>query len=175
MLYKCVAKLLSMRLKAILPHLIHQNQGAFIKDRELLFNILTCQDIVRGHNRKGLSQRCIMKIDLQKAFDSVHWQFLKELIDHLRFPSQFLAWILECITSVTYRVHVNGQAGAIFKGGRGMKRGGPLSPLLFVLSMEYFTRLMMTTGNNPYFAFHPSCSPLKLNHLMFADDVMIFL
>ena len=41
-LYKCVAKLLCMRLKAVLAHLIHQNQGAFVKDRELLFNILTC-------------------------------------------------------------------------------------------------------------------------------------
>ena len=89
-LYKCIAKLLCMRLKQVLPHLIHQNQGAFVKDREILFHILTCQDVVRGYNRKGISPRYIMKINLHKAFDSVHWKFLKELLEHMRFPSQFV-------------------------------------------------------------------------------------
>ena len=47
-LYKCVAKLICSRLKIVLSHLIHQNQGAFVVDGEIIFNILTCQDIVRG-------------------------------------------------------------------------------------------------------------------------------
>ena len=83
-----------------------------------------------------------MKIDLPKAFDSVNWKFLKELMEHMRFPSQFVAWVMGCITSVTYRIHVNGQIGEVFKGGSGLKHGDPLSPFFFVPSMEYFTRLM---------------------------------
>jgi len=71
-IYKCIAKLLCGRLKEVLPHLIHQAQGAFIKDRELLSNVLICQDIVRGYARQHISPRCLMKIDLHKAFDSVH-------------------------------------------------------------------------------------------------------
>ena len=173
-IYKFIAKLLCMRLKQALPHLIHQNQGAFIKGRELLFNVLTCQDLVRGYNRKGISPRCIMKIDLHKAFDSVHWNFLKELLVHMRFPTQFVSWLMACITSVSYRIHVNGHIGDLFKGGRGLKQGDPLSPLLFVLSMEYFTRLMVHASSNLNFGFHPSCKALRLSHLMFADDVMIF-
>ena len=47
-IYKCIAELLCLRPKEVLPHLIHQNQGAFVKGRELLFNILICQDIARG-------------------------------------------------------------------------------------------------------------------------------
>jgi len=172
--YKCIAKLLCLRLKQTLPHLIHQNQGAFVKGRELLFNVLTCQDLVRGYTRKGISPRCIMKIDLHKAFDSVHLDFLKELMDHMRFPTQFVSWLMACISSVSYRIHVNGHIGELFKGGRGLKQGDPLSPLLFVLSMEYFTRLMVHASNNPNFSFHPSCKALKMSHLMFADDVMIF-
>ena len=69
---------------------------------------------------------------------------------------------------------MNGQIGEVFKGGRGLKQGDPLSRLLFVLAMEYFTWLMKTVSSNPNFAFHPSCRALRLNHLMFADDVMIF-
>ena len=133
-LYKCVAKLLCLRLKAVLPHLIHQNHGAFVKDRELLFNILTCQDLVRGYNRKGISPRCIMKIDLYKAFDSVHWQCLKELLTHMKFPPLFISWVMEYITSLSYRVDVNGQIRDIFKGGRGLKQGDPLSPCLLYTS-----------------------------------------
>ncbi|KAJ8438353.1 hypothetical protein Cgig2_015280 [Carnegiea gigantea] len=85
-IYKCITKRLCLRLIEVLPHLIHQNEGAFIKEMELLFNILICQVITRGYSRKGVSPRCIMKIDLQKAFDSVHWDFLKELLHHLKFP-----------------------------------------------------------------------------------------
>jgi len=83
-----------------------------------------------------------MKIDLQKTFDSVHWDFLKELFHHLKFPLQFITWTMACITSITYRVNVNGMQGEVFEAGRGLKQGVPLSPLMFVLAMEYLTRLM---------------------------------
>lgn len=75
-IYKCIAKLICSRLKEVLAHLVQQPQGAFVKGRELLFNVLICQDIVRGYTRKGISPRCIMKINLHKAFDSVHWGFI---------------------------------------------------------------------------------------------------
>ena len=81
---------------------------------------------------------------------------------------------MACITSVTYRVHVNGMQGEVFEGGKGLKQGDPLSPLLFVLGMEYFSGLMKSAGEQPQFKFHPSCKLSRLNHLMFVDDVIIF-
>jgi len=99
---------------------------------------------------------------------------LKGANDQYEIPPLFISWVIECITSVTYRVYVNSQIREVFKGGRGLKQGDPLSPLLVVLTMEYFTRLMMTAGTNPNFSFHPSCRALKLDHLMFVDDVIIF-
>jgi len=111
---------------------------------------------------------------LQKAFDYVHWDFLKDLLHHLKFPFQFVTWVMVYITSVTYRVYVNGMQGEAFEGGWGLKQGDPLSPLLFVLAMKYFTRLMTVAGEQPLFIFHPSCKQFKLNHLIFADDAIIF-
>jgi len=68
-----------------------------------------------------------MKIDLHKTFDSVHWQFLRELIEHMRFPLKFMTWIMRCLTSVTYKIHVNGEIGEVSKGGRCLKQEDPLT------------------------------------------------
>ncbi|KAJ8419229.1 hypothetical protein Cgig2_022103 [Carnegiea gigantea] len=84
-LYKCISKLLCQRIKTVLSHIIHQSQGAFVRGRELLYNVLICHDIVRGYQRKHISPRYILKMDLQKAFDSNHWEFVKEMLEFLKF------------------------------------------------------------------------------------------
>ena len=47
-------------------------------------------------------------------------------------------------------------------------------PLIFVICMEYLSRLLKVAGDHVTFRFHPRCNRLKLNHLCFADDLMIF-
>ena len=61
-----------------------------------------------------------------------------------------------------------------FTRGRGLRQGDPLSPLLFVLSMEYFSRLMQKAYTHSTFKFHPGCKQLAITHWMFADDLIIF-
>ncbi|XP_062085752.1 uncharacterized protein LOC133791859 [Humulus lupulus] len=68
-IYKCISKMLCGRLAMVLPSLVHQNQGAFVKNRLLAHNILILQDIIKGYKRKNISPRCVMKIDLSKAYD----------------------------------------------------------------------------------------------------------
>ena len=79
-----------------------------------------------------------------------------------------------CVTSVSFSVHINGQIAGKFSGGRGLKQGDPLSPLLFVITMEYLSRLLHKTNLTKGFKFHPHCKALKLTHLMFANDLIIF-
>jgi len=140
----------------------------------LLFNVLLCQDLARGYNRKHTPPCCIMKVDIHKAFDSVHWVFLKELLEALKFPPLFIQWIMKCITSVQFSININGQQGAFFRGKRGLKQGDPLSPLLFVLTMEYLSRLFKKASLTQGFAFHPNCKKIGLIHLLFADDLILF-
>ena len=78
-----------------------------------------------------------------------------------------------CLRATSFTIHINGQTGQSFKAERGLKQGDPLSPLLFVIVMEYFSRQMKKLSSQQY-AFHPGCKALKLTHLMFADDLLIF-
>jgi len=141
--------------KAVLPSIIHQSQGAFVRGRELLYNVLICHDIARGYQRKHISPRSILKMDLQKAFDSIHWDFVKEMLESPKFPAVFTKWVMTCVTTVSFRIHINGQDQGRFKGGRGLRQGDPLSPLLFVICMEYLSRVMQLMGQEKDFKSHP--------------------
>ena len=80
--YQCISKLLCQRIKEVLPSLINPSQGAFVKGRELLYNVLICQDIPRSYQRQSISPRCILKVDLQKAFTQYIGTFWRKCCWH---------------------------------------------------------------------------------------------
>lgn len=145
-------------------------QGQLITD-----NIHLAQELFRKYNRKRLSPRCIMKIDLQKAFDSVHWDFLHEALIGLNFPEQFIAWIMECVTTTSFSLAINGGTLGLFRGARGLRQGDPLSPYLFGICVEIFGRQIQQSTVRSGFSFHPQCAHLRLAHLAYADDLLLFL
>ena len=55
-----------------------------------------------------------------------------------------------------------------------MRQGDPLSPLLFVISMEYLFGLLKIASIQDGFKYHPHCKSIGLTHLMFADDLLLF-
>ena len=86
----------------------------------------------------------------------------------------FTQWIMRCITPVQFAININWQQGGWFKGKRGLKQGDPLSPLLFMLTMEYLSRLFKKASTQQGFEYHQHCRKLGLTHLMFADNLIIF-
>ncbi|XP_074283325.1 uncharacterized protein LOC141607874 [Silene latifolia] len=129
------------QLARILPDIISKNQGAFVKGRSILENILICQDLVRMYNRGMVSPRCMFKLDLQKAYDSIEWQFVDQMLDALNFPEHFRKLIMLCITTPSYTLNLNGSHFGYFHGKRGLGQGDPISPLIFCICMEYLTRI----------------------------------
>jgi hypothetical protein len=87
---------------------------------------------------------------------------------------KFLSWIKECITSPRFSIYLNGTLIGYFEGKKG-GQGDPLSPYLFVLVIEVFSRIMADhIGGGLGFKFHPKNLKLKLTHLCFVDDLLIF-
>ncbi|XP_074277814.1 uncharacterized protein LOC141601429 [Silene latifolia] len=173
-IYKCISKVLCNRLATVLPDLISQNQGGFIQGRSIMDNILICQDIIRVYERKAISPMCLFKMDLQKAYDTMEWSFLDQMLTTMNFPRQFRKWIMQCVTTTSYSLTLNGNMFGFFKGQRGLRQGDPLCPLLFTICMEYLSRLLLYSTASPDFKFYPLCKPLQQTHLMFADDLLLF-
>ncbi|VFQ66656.1 unnamed protein product [Cuscuta campestris] len=115
----------------------------------------------------------MMKLDIQKAYDSVSWEAISSILYNLRFPEQFISWVMFCVSTPSYTLNVNGSHYAYFKGARGLRQGDPMSPLLFVLVMEYLTRSFQAAVNKGRFGFHPLCASMKIVNLCFADDLIV--
>lgn len=77
-----------------------------MKGRSILHNVLLAQELVKGYDQVRISPRAVMKIDLQKEYDSLSWDFLFDLLEALRVPSVFVAWLRECVCSVSYAVKI---------------------------------------------------------------------
>ncbi|XP_074305698.1 uncharacterized protein LOC141640919 [Silene latifolia] len=163
-----------IRLSEVLPHIISDNQGGFIKGRSIVENILICQDIIRMYNRKSVSPRFLLKVDLKKAYDSMSWSLLEEMMIALNFPGQFIGLVMVSVRTATYSLVLNGDMFDFFKGKKGLRQGDPLSPLLFTIAMEYLSRVLTYVKDTMKFKYHPLCAPLKLSHLIFADDLLLF-
>ncbi|XP_074265182.1 uncharacterized protein LOC141587606 [Silene latifolia] len=173
-LYKYLSKVICTRLEKLLPHIINPSQSAFVKGRDIVGNILICQDLVRLHKRKSCSPRILMKLDLQKAYDSVEWNFVEDMLRATGFPEQFTQLLVQCFTTPTFSLSVNGESFGYFRGKRGLRQGDPLSSLLFTLCLEYLNRILLVTQNHSKFKFHPLCNRIKLSYLCFADDLILF-
>lgn len=132
-LYKVVSKILANRLKQILPRIISENQSAFVKGRMLMENVILASELVKDYHKESISPRCVMTIDISKAFDSVQWSFLVNSLKALGFPEKFIHWIKLCITTPSFSVQVNGDLAGYFQSARGLRQGCSLSLPIFLL------------------------------------------
>ncbi|KAL0286586.1 UNVERIFIED_CONTAM: hypothetical protein Sangu_2728100 [Sesamum angustifolium] len=174
-LYKSITKIIVKRLQQVLPLMIDYSQNAFVPGRSITDNILLAQELMAGYNHKRLPPRCMIKVDIQKAYDSVEWDFLLEVLKLFNFPHQFIVLINQCVSTASFSVSLNGSIHGFFKGGRGLRQGDPMSPYLFVLVMEIWNLLLrFRIKEAADFQYHWKCKDIGLINLCFADDVLLF-
>jgi hypothetical protein len=140
-LAKLMSKVLANCLAPRLHEMVHSNQSAFIKGRFIQDNFRMVQSSAKVlHARQ---KPCLLlKIDIARAFDSVSWPFLMEILQHFGFPLAWRNWISVFLSTASSRVMVNGNPGRKICHGRGLRQGDPLSPMLFLLVMEALNALL---------------------------------
>nr|XP_016464091.1 PREDICTED: uncharacterized protein LOC107787086 [Nicotiana tabacum] len=79
------------------------------------YNILMSHELVKGYGRKNISPRCMLKIDMHKAYDSVEWVYIEQELRLLNFPAMFVKRIMACIRTVSYSVLINGKPSVPFE------------------------------------------------------------
>ena len=129
---------------------------------------------MKGYGRSTLSPRCAIKVDLQKAFDSLNWKFILDVLAALKFPAPFINWTRICLTGSRFSISINGGLVGYFKGARGVRQGDPLSPYLFVMAINVLSKLLDAAAMHGVFQHHPKCKRVRITHLCFADDLLIF-
>ncbi|GKE43318.1 putative reverse transcriptase domain, reverse transcriptase zinc-binding domain protein, partial [Tanacetum coccineum] len=127
-LFKCISKIIANRIKGNLDDIVSINQSAFVSSRRISDNILLTQELMRNYHRRRGPPRCAFKVDIQKAYDTVDWAFLKSILIGFGFHQKMVDWIMTCVTTTTYLVCINGDLHGWFKGKRGLRQGDPLSP-----------------------------------------------
>jgi len=173
-LYKILAKVLANRLRSVMGLVISDSHSAFIKGRQILDGVLVANEIVDDAS-KLCKELLLFKVDFEKAYDTVDWGYLDEVMNKMGFPPLWRKWINECVGTTKASVLVNGSPTDEFPLGRGLRQGDPLSPFLFLLAAEGFHVLMESLSRNNLFSGYQVGRNAEtfVTHLQFADDTLI--
>ena len=176
-LYKILSKVLANRIKRVMDKVISKSQNAFVEGRQILDAVLIANELVDSSLRRkkgGL----VCKLDIEKAYDSICWEFLYKVLDKMGFGGRWLSWMKWCISIASFSVIINGSPVGFFQSSRGLRLGDPLSPYLFVIGMEVLSCLINRAVDGNYLSgirvANGRGEDLAISHLLYADDTLIF-
>ncbi|GJX05089.1 RNA-directed DNA polymerase, eukaryota [Tanacetum coccineum] len=170
-LYKVVTKILAIRLVSVLDNLISEVQSAFLSKRQILDGPFVINEVLSWckHKRR---QAMIFKVDFAKAYDSVRWDFLDDVLLSFGFGLKWRAWILGSLSSGKASVLVNGSPTSEFQFHCGLKQGDPLSLYLFILVMESLHLSFARIIEAGFFKGFNINNTVTVSHLFYADDAV---
>ena len=175
--YKIASKVISNRLKLILPDIISEEQSAFVPGRMITDNIIIAYECLHfmKRNKAKKHQSCALKLDMMKAYDRVEWPYLKAIMLKLGFSNRWVNIVMNMVSTVNFSVLFNGKRLEGFKPTRGIRQGDPMSPYLFLLAAEGLSCLLKSRRQSSNMeGLQVSSTAPKINHLLFADDSLLF-
>ncbi|GKE17429.1 RNA-directed DNA polymerase, eukaryota, reverse transcriptase zinc-binding domain protein [Tanacetum coccineum] len=155
----------------VLGDIVNDVQSAFIEDRQILDGPFILNEVIQWCKSKK-KQSLIFKVDFEKAYDSVRWDFLDDVLKKFGFGTKWCNWIQTCLKSSRGSILINGSPTEEFQCFRGLKQGDPLSPFLFILVMESLHLSFQRVVDAGLFTGLFLSKSLKLSHMFYADDAI---
>ena len=171
-----MSKVIANRLKSILSKIISETQSAFVPGRLITNNVLVVFETLhymktRCEGRKGYMA---IKLDMSKAYDRVEWGYLCQVMRKMGFEEKWTSLIMQCISSVSYFVLINGEPRGSIHPERGLCQGDPLSPYLFLICAEgLLAKLKEAKLEGKITGVAISRGGPKITNLCFADDSLL--
>lgn len=171
---KILSRCLAQRLKVVLHKIIHSDQNGYIKNRYIGFNLRQIQDVIDYCDQYQIDGAIIF-VDFSKAFDSLEWNFMKQVLVHFGFKQSFIQWVNLMYTDIYCSIANNGWISERFKCTRGIRQGCPLSALLFVLAVEIMAIRIRNNSNVKGIQVKLDTKTHNLKISQLADDTTLFL
>ena len=172
--YKLLASVLADRLQKVVSKVIGDEQTAYIKGRFSGENIRLVLDIMEYTKEKNVPG-LLLFLDFQKAFDSLHWNFIQECLKKLGFKNDFCRWIRTIYNSPIALLKINGFISGKIPLFKGIRQGCPLSALLFIICTEFLSQKLY--GNHEFHGIYYESmgQQREVKCTQYADDTCIFL
>ncbi|XP_021747229.1 uncharacterized protein LOC110713074 [Chenopodium quinoa] len=152
-------------------------QNAFVSERLISNNGLIAHELLAFMNASKARKRfyAALKLDMNKAYDHVRWDFVFRVLRLFGFPSYWIHIIQQCVSTVSYQVLFNGNPSPSFKPQCGLRQGDPLSSYLFVLCMDVLSIMLHKAEEQALFhGIRISRGAPSISHLFLADDSLLF-
>ena len=170
-IYKIIAKILANRHVGVLESIVNEVQSAFIVERQILDGPFILNEVMQWCKNKK-NKELFFKVDFEKAYDSVRWDFLDYVLNKFGFGNKWRKWIQSCLRSSKGSIIINGSPTEEFQFFKGLKQGDPLSHFLFILIMESLHLSFQRVVDEVLFKGIKLSTSLTLSHLFYADDAM---
>lgn len=168
---KAFTKAMVHRLQPLIEDLVSPDQSGFIKGCNIADNYIYAVELLSCFH----ARRCcaaILKLDFRKAFDSVAWDSLDSIMRVRGFDDNWRRWTSSILRIGKTAILLNNVPGNWFSCARGLRKGDPLSPYLFIIVADLLQR-MIEDACASYTLHHPAgvagCCPV----LQYADDTLI--
>ena len=171
--YKIVAKTIALRLRLVLPSIIHDTQSRFLQDRSIFYNIFLFWEIF-ALAQQNEQQFAVLLLDFEKAYDKVDWDFLEAVLSRLGFPTAWIKGVSNLYRHASSSVLFARGYWPLFLISKSVRQGCPLAPFLFILFGEALSSYLRSSSAGIKGITLPFTQPIVLD-VEFADDTTLYM
>jgi hypothetical protein len=174
-IFKIITKVLTVRLIKVADKIIHPTQTAFVPGRHIHEGVVIIHEVLH-ELKKTHAKGIVLKLDFEKAYDKIHWSFLRNVLRKKGFCERWIDWIILVVETGKVCINIHEEYGEYFRTYKGLRQGDPLSPLLFDTVADALRAMITSARDKGHLQdLVPHLVDGGITHLQYADDTVLFL